>query len=100
MQAPCPDSGLENENTGNNHGAGHQHALSCSAAVSAATARTQLRSFLDTYRPDGFIITSMIYSHASRAWSFEIKVKDLGDQVEGSVAGSNGPLQSFERDAE
>jgi luciferase family oxidoreductase group 1 len=63
-----------------------QHALSCSATGSAATVRTQLRSLLDSFKPDELIVTGMIHDHAARVRSFEITAEVLGDLVESSVA--------------
>jgi hypothetical protein len=63
-----------------------RQALSCSATGSAATVRTQLRSLLDSFKPDELIVTGMIHDHAARVRSFEITAEILGDLVESSVA--------------
>lgn len=47
-------------------------ALACSAIGTRDTVRSQMRAFVDRYRPDEMMITSQIYDHQARLRSYEI----------------------------
>ncbi|AZL58252.1 LLM class flavin-dependent oxidoreductase [Tabrizicola piscis] len=63
-----------------------QHALSCSATGSAATVRDQLKTIVDTYRPDELMVTGMIHDPSARVQSFAIAARVLADLCTEPVA--------------
>ena len=63
-----------------------EQALSCSATGSASTLREQLRSIINTHRPDELMVTGMIHDHAARVRSFEITAEVLADLREERAA--------------
>lgn len=63
-----------------------EQALSCSATGSAGTIRKRLRSLIDTFRPDGLMVTGMIHDHGARLRSFEIAAEVLADLRDEAVA--------------
>jgi luciferase family oxidoreductase group 1 len=63
-----------------------RQALSCSATGSAATIRDQLKTIIDTYRPDEVMVTGMIHDPTARAQSFALAARVLADLCKDPVA--------------
>lgn len=63
-----------------------EQALACSATGSAVTIRKQLRSLIDTFRPDELMVTGMIHDHSARIRSFEIAAEVLTEVREEAAA--------------